>query len=108
MLCQTVKVGIECTFMTKSGCTFTDGSCRTIIEGCVGCNKVVEYPTGQYCKVYADPTSRWVVGKCAVASHINRDIKESTQKINPLKASKRASKGGKSSGASKGGGGKKK
>lgn len=99
MLCQTVKEGIECTFMTKSGCSFTDGSCRTIIEGCIGCNKVVEYPTGQYCKVYADPASRWIVGKCAIASHVTRELKESTQKINPLKASKRA--------ASKGGGKKK-
>ncbi len=99
MLCQTVKEGIECTFMTKSGCSFTDGSCRTIIEGCIGCNKVVEYPTGQYCKVYADPASRWIVGKCAIASHVTRELKESKHNINPMKASKRA--------ASKGGGKKK-
>ncbi|MBN1547651.1 MAG: PxxKW family cysteine-rich protein [Syntrophaceae bacterium] len=95
MLCQTVKEGVECTFMSKNGCTFIGGSCKTIIESCVGCNKVVEYPTGQYCKVYADPASRWTTGKCAIASHVSRDIKETTQKINPLKASKRASKGGK-------------
>ncbi len=94
MLCQTVKVGVECTFMTKNGCTFTGASCNPVIESCVGCNKVADYPTGQYCRVYADPASRWVVGKCAIASHVTREIKDSSQKINPLKASKRSSKGG--------------
>jgi hypothetical protein len=107
MLCQTVKVGVECTFMSKNGCTFTGGSCLTIIESCTGCNKVIDFPTGQYCKVYADPGSRWVTGKCAVASHIVREIKDNAQKINPLKASKRASKGGGKGGGAKGGGKKK-
>ncbi|NLN60340.1 MAG: hypothetical protein GX147_06490 [Deltaproteobacteria bacterium] len=94
MLCQTIKEGIECTFMTKRGCSFMGGTCITVVEDCVACNKIVEYPTGQYCKVYADPGSRWITGRCAIASHTARDIKESAQKINPMKASKRASKGG--------------
>ncbi|MDR2861034.1 MAG: PxxKW family cysteine-rich protein [Syntrophobacterales bacterium] len=93
MLCQTVKVGVECSFMTKGGCSFTDGTCRVIIENCAGCNKIVDYSGGQYCKSYADPASRWIMGKCALASHVTRDAKENVQKINPLKASKRASKG---------------
>ena len=94
MQCQTVKVGVECFFMTKSGCSFTDGTCRIIIGDCAGCNKIVDYDGGQYCKSYPDPASRWITGKCALASHVVRDTGEQVQKINPLKASKRASKKG--------------
>jgi len=104
MLCQTVKVGVECTFMTKNGCTYVGGSCHPVIESCISCNKIIDFPTGQYCKVYADPSSRWVVGNCALASHITREIKDTTQKLNPMKASKRSTKGG---GGGKGGGKKK-
>jgi hypothetical protein len=94
MLCQTVKEGVECSFMKKTGCSFVDGTCKVIIEDCAGCNKVVEYSGGQYCKSYADPGSRWIIGKCALASHVVKDAKENLQKINPLKASKRANKKG--------------
>ncbi len=93
MLCNTVKSGIECAFMNKGGCGFPGGSCRPIIEKCEGCNKTLETETGKYCKVYPDPTAKWITGTCPTASHIKREVKEE-QKINPLKASKRASKKG--------------
>lgn len=92
MVCQTVKVGLECAFMTKKGCGFNGGSCHVIIDKCEGCNKIIEYPTGNYCKVYPEPASKWLYGNCPVASHVKKEIKETTQKINPLKASKRSSK----------------
>ena len=84
---------MECAFMTKGGCGFTGGSCVPIVEKCDGCNKVLETAGGKYCKVYPDPTAKWLTGNCPTASHIKREVKEE-QKINPLKASKRASKKG--------------
>ena len=89
MVCQTIKVGYECSFMTKKGCGFNGESCYSIIDNCEGCSKMIAYPAGQYCKVYPDPNSKWLSGNCPTASHLKRDIKESSQKINPLKASKR-------------------
>ncbi|MBI4634563.1 MAG: hypothetical protein HY742_11800 [Deltaproteobacteria bacterium] len=92
MVCQTIKVGNECGFMTKKGCGFNGGSCHVVMENCVGCSKIMELSAGQYCGVYPDPASKWITGKCPTATHIKREIAETTQKINPLKASKRANK----------------
>jgi hypothetical protein len=92
MLCQTVKSGLECSFMSKKGCGFFGGSCHTIIEKCGDCSKIMEYSSGKYCKVYPDPTSKWLNGSCPTATHIKLEVAENAQKINPLKASKRANK----------------
>ena len=91
MLCQTIKAGTECGFMTKKGCSYEGGACHAILESCVGCNKIAEFESGQYCKLYPEPAVKWIKGKCPSASHIKLEIKE-VQQINPLKASKRASK----------------
>jgi len=92
MVCQTIKIGSECAFMTKKGCGFNGGSCHVIIDKCESCNKVIEFSSGQYCKVYPDPTSKWLSGNCPTATNVKMEIKEVTQKINPLKASKRSVK----------------
>jgi hypothetical protein len=92
MICQTIKSGIECGFMTKKGCGFNGGNCLTIIDKCEGCGKVIEWTTGKYCRMYPDPIGKWRTGKCLTATHIKVEVKEETQKVNPLKASKRASK----------------
>lgn len=92
MVCQTIKVGSECAFMTKKGCGFNGGNCHIIIDNCEGCNKIIDCPAGQYCKVYPEPASKWLSGNCPTASHIKREIIESTQKLNPIKASKRSTK----------------
>jgi hypothetical protein len=92
MICQTIKVGAECGLMTKKGCGFKGGACLLIIEPCEGCAKVVEYPIGKYCKVYPEPSVKWLSGKCPTATHIKTEVVEAAQKINPLKASKRANK----------------
>lgn len=94
MNCQTVKAGMECTFMTKKGCGFIGGICKPIIDKCEGCGKIIEYQSAKYCTVYADPFSKWFRGNCPVATHVKLEIQEKVQKINPLKASKRASKKG--------------
>jgi hypothetical protein len=92
MICQTIKVGTDCGFMMKKGCGFKGGACHPIVEQCNGCGKVMDCPTGQYCKIFPEPAVKWLTGKCSMATHIKSDIKEAVQKINPLKASKRASK----------------
>ncbi|PKN76566.1 MAG: hypothetical protein CVU52_04275 [Deltaproteobacteria bacterium HGW-Deltaproteobacteria-10] len=92
MLCQTVKTGLECAFMSKKGCGFFGGSCHVIVEKCTECGKILEYESGKYCKVYPDPASKWINGKCPTATHIKLEVKETAQKVNPLKASKRANK----------------
>lgn len=92
MVCQTIKTGSECSFMSKKGCGYNGGSCQVIIDKCESCNKITELSMGQYCKVYPDPASKWFSGNCPTASHIKKDIKEVTQKVNPIKASKRSAK----------------
>ena len=92
MICQTVKLGQDCGFMTKKGCSYNGGSCHSIIDSCAECNKILETATGKFCKVYPNPAGKWVSGKCPTASHIKIELGETTQKINPLKASKRANK----------------
>ncbi len=93
MICQTIKNGQDCGFMTKKGCGFNGGSCKTVVDACGDCTKILEAASGKYCKVYPNPNSKWTNGKCPTASHIKSAVAESTQKINPLKASKRANKG---------------
>ena len=92
MICQTIKAGQDCAFMSKKGCGFNGGSCYIISEKCGGCGRITEQSAGQYCRVYPDPSSKWLSGNCPTASHIRRDIRETSQKLNPLKASKRSSK----------------
>lgn len=91
MICTTVKAGFDCAFMTKSGCSHMNNSCHVIIDKCDGCGKIFDYESGKYCKVYPGPEGKWLNGRCPSATHVKLEIKEA-QKINPLKASKRASK----------------
>ena len=79
MLCQTIKSGVECSFMTKGGCGFFGGSCVTVIEKCDGCNKVLESSTGKFCRVYPDPTAKWAIGGCPTASHIKKGSERRTE-----------------------------
>jgi len=69
MVCQTIKAGIECAFMTKKGCGFNGGSCHQIIDKCEGCNKIIEYATGKYCMIYPNPAGKWAIGGCPSASN---------------------------------------
>jgi len=92
MICETIKSGLECSFMTKRGCTYNGGRCHTIVELCEGCGKILENTFGKFCTVYPNPASKWNFGKCPTATHLKREVAETTQKINPLKASKRSTK----------------
>jgi len=89
MVCQTIKEGSDCFFMSKSGCQFNGGSCHVIIEQCDGCQKVLELPAGKFCLSFPDPAIKWRSGICSMASHVKADKNNGNSKINPLKASKR-------------------
>ena len=90
MVCSTVKEGIECAFMGKTGCKFNGGSCHPIVEQCEGCQKILDVPTGKYCMIFPDPAIKWRLGTCSMATHVtaSKDTK-ANGKLNPLKASKR-------------------
>ena len=89
MVCATLKEGMECFFMKKSGCQFNGGNCHQIVEQCEGCQKIKEFPTGNFCLSFPDPAIKWHVGACNMATHVKATNGTANGKINPLKASKR-------------------
>jgi hypothetical protein len=91
MQCQTVLPGTECTFWAKQGCTFTGNACQNIVEDCVGCDRIVEGTIGKVCSAAPSPTRKWAAGLCNLATHRKIEIKTDDAKVNPLKASKKAS-----------------
>jgi len=95
MQCQTVLPGSECTFWGKRGCTFTEGSCQIVAENCEGCERVVTGSIGKVCSAYPAPERKWLGGICNFATHVKVEIKSEETKMNPLKASKKASGGSK-------------
>jgi len=92
MVCNTVKSGVECAFMTKKGCNFNGGSCHTIVEACVGCDRAKTFPNGTYCISFPEPAVKWRRGICNMATHMKTEAKVEEFKLNPLKASKRAAR----------------
>lgn len=93
MICQTVKTGTDCFFMTKKGCNFNGGTCYAIVTNCEGCGRVKEYPAGKYCASYPQPEMKWKSGKCNFATHIEIEAPKEEKKVNALKASKRKAAG---------------
>ncbi|MCJ7830415.1 MAG: PxxKW family cysteine-rich protein [Desulfobacterales bacterium] len=91
MKCTTVKSGIECPFMAAKGCSYNGGSCHETVEKCNGCNRTLEYSSGWYCAACPDPSLKWKIGKCNMASHVS-EAAAAKAKINPLKASKRGNR----------------
>ncbi|MFH2093968.1 MAG: PxxKW family cysteine-rich protein [Pseudomonadota bacterium] len=89
MICTTVRAGDDCVFMTAKGCGFNGGACLPIIDQCNGCQRTKEFETGIYCVAAPDPSLKWKVGNCNVATHVKTVEIKKKQKINPIKASKR-------------------
>jgi hypothetical protein len=75
--------------MTAAGCSYNEGNCLPVVEECMGCLRMSEYPTGMYCTAAPDPSLKWKNGSCNMATHIKTTAETKKQKINPIKASKR-------------------
>jgi len=93
LACNIAKVGKNCVFMKKSGCSYNGGTCHQVVESCLGCANVETFPGGQYCRVSPDPALKWNGGKCNMATHVERVQEQApVKKVNPLKASKRGAR----------------
>ncbi len=90
MQCVTLKNGLECAFMTRKGCTFNGGRCHPVVEKCQGCSRTETFEEGIFCTVAPNPATKWNGRPCNFASHLERAKETKEQKLNPLKASKRA------------------
>ncbi len=90
MQCITLKKGTECAFMTNKGCNFNGGRCHPVVDNCQGCSRTVNSSDGTFCAVAPNPSTKWLRGSCNFATHLERKAAEKAQKLNPLKASKRA------------------
>ncbi len=78
--------------MTAAGCSYHGGICHETVASCDGCSRRIEYASGWFCAACPEPTVKWKCGHCNMATHVNRSAGGSKQKINPLKASKRANR----------------
>lgn len=89
MVCTTIRNGQECPFMTARGCSYNGGICQEIVEQCNGCNRNIQFGSGWYCSATPDPGLKWKNSNCNLATHVKAATTKTTQKLNPLKASKR-------------------
>ena len=69
----------------------TSGFFKPIIDKCEGCDRIVEADNSKYCQSYAFPDAKWRLGICNFATHVKPELTVSKVRVNPLKASKRAS-----------------
>ena len=64
-----------------------------VVEQCAGCDRVREFDGEQFCSSYPAPAKKWTSGRWNFATHVKTQV-AAAAKVNPLKASKRAAKGG--------------
>lgn len=96
-ICQIVRKGIRCQFAKRDGkCDYTGGRCYPVVINCAECKNVETYNNEIYCKIYMSPDAKWYSDGCPMNTNKKNVVKE-IQKINPLKASKRAAKARKAS-----------
>ena len=81
MQCATIKEGVECSFMTKKGCSFNGGNCEPIVEQCQGCERTKEYLNNVFCLVYPNPAAKWRRGTCNMATHMKVSTKTTQEKV---------------------------
>ena len=70
---------------------YTSGTFSPIIDKCDGCDRAIEVESTKYCRTYVNPESKWRLGICNFATHVKPEIAVAKIRVNPLKASKRAS-----------------
>lgn len=71
---------------------YADHSFQQVIEQCIGCERIVEENSAKYCRIYKDPAAKWHLGLCNFATHAKPELNLVKVRVNPLKASKRASR----------------
>jgi hypothetical protein len=64
---------------------------KPIIEKCDGCARIIIADNEKFCKTYSNPEAKWRNGFCNFATHAKPEIIVQKVRVNPLKASKRAS-----------------
>jgi hypothetical protein len=70
---------------------YASGEFKPVVEKCEGCDRIIAVESDRYCRVYVEPAAKWKLGLCNFASHVKPELTIAKIKINPLKASKRAS-----------------
>ena len=78
---------------TNDGVTLKGILLHTVVEQCAGCAKIADFEGQEFCSAYPAPERKWAQGNCNFATHIKRETGPAA-KVNPLKASKRAARGG--------------
>jgi hypothetical protein len=76
--------------ISKAG-KYGAGGFQPVIDKCSGCDRIVAEGDSQYCGTFMKPAAKWRLGFCNLATHAKPDIQVAVVKLNPLKASKRAS-----------------
>ncbi len=79
--------------MTAQGMQYNGAVFQQIVEKCEGCGRISEFDGNRYCSSYPMPEAKWSLGNCNFSTHM-RVVQTGGAKVNPLKASKRAAKGG--------------
>lgn len=79
--------------MTDEGMQFKGALFLPVVEQCEGCGRVREFEGKSFCSSYPMPKAKWSLGNCNFATHV-KAAQAGQAKVNPLKASKRAAKGG--------------
>lgn len=74
---------------------YASGAFNPAVEKCEGCDRTIEVESTKYCKTYVSPEAKWRLGICNFATHVKPELVVAKIKVNPLKASKRASSKGK-------------
>ena len=72
--------------------TYAERSFQPIVEQCEGCERIVEENNDRFCRTYLKPAAKWRLGICNFATHAKPELKLVKVRVNPLKASKRASR----------------
>lgn len=66
---------------------------KPVIDKCEGCDRIRLFEGENFCSSFPVPAGKWRMGnRCNMATHVQNE-RAAAQKVNPLKASKRASKG---------------
>lgn len=77
---------------TNEAIKYSDGLFQPVVEKCNGCERIIEVESVKYCKTYVNPEAKWRLGICNFATHAKPEFNLVTVRVNPLKASKRASR----------------